>query len=210
MVFEHIRNLHLKGVHVKVQPSKIIGFSEEEAKELIESTKKLLPACQMVPGRATHSPSNGGIERFNRTFEEYIAHWCDENKSPKPFDKKEQQAEEQARQEQQPQEQEDMDVVERMMAIAAAIAWLLGQWMCTVVGDVVRVPLTKEDRGKVDPIFLTCVVSEVTECNSYRVAVDAGVIKTTYGQQDMDQLRNIAPAGVGLAGVVEKWSDQAS
>lgn len=50
----------------------------------------------------------------------------------------------------------------------------------------------------------------MTECNSYRVAVDAGVIKTTYGQQDMDQLRNIAPARVGLAGVVEKWSDQAS
>eukprot|EP00873_Tetraselmis_striata_P041487 jgi/Tetstr1/461751/TSEL_006840.t1 len=78
-----------------------------------------------------------------------------------------------------------------------------------VVGDVVRVPLAKEDLGKVDPRFLTCVVSEVTECKSYRVAVDAGVIKTTYGQQDMDQLRNIAPARVGLAGVVEKWSDQA-
>mmetsp|Transcript_34566 Transcript_34566/g.87205 ORF Transcript_34566/g.87205 Transcript_34566/m.87205 type:complete len:278 (+) Transcript_34566:1497-2330(+) len=30
-----------------------------------------------------------------------------------------------------------------------------------VVGDVVRVPLAKEDRGKVDPRFLTCVVSEV-------------------------------------------------
>eukprot|EP00873_Tetraselmis_striata_P037971 jgi/Tetstr1/458235/TSEL_044723.t1 len=66
----------------KEQPSKIIGLSEEEAKEVIESTKKLLPACQMVTGRATHSPSNGGIERFNRTIEEYIAHWCDENKSP--------------------------------------------------------------------------------------------------------------------------------
>eukprot|EP00873_Tetraselmis_striata_P026560 jgi/Tetstr1/446824/TSEL_034304.t1 len=29
-----------------------------------------------------------------------------------------------------------------------------------VVGYVVRVPLAKEDRGKVDPRFLTCVVSE--------------------------------------------------
>eukprot|EP00873_Tetraselmis_striata_P028174 jgi/Tetstr1/448438/TSEL_035707.t1 len=76
-----------------------------------------------------------------------------------------------------------------------------------VVGDVVRVLLAKEDRGKVDPTFLTCVV---TECNSYRVALDAGVIKTAYGQQDMDQFRNIAPARVGLAGVVEKWSDQTS
>eukprot|EP00873_Tetraselmis_striata_P015679 jgi/Tetstr1/435943/TSEL_024824.t2 len=230
MVFEHIRNLHLKGVHVKID---LIDYQSSEYKGcrfLLTYINHGIKFCFCTPipnkeatkqdnrflgrgsegGRATHSPSNGGIERFNRTFEEYIAHWCDENKSPKPFDKKEQQAEEQARQEQQPQEQEDMDVVERMMAIAAAIAWLLGQWMCTVVGDVVRVPLTKEDRGKVDPIFLTCVVSEVTECNSYRVAVDAGVIKTTYGQQDMDQLRNIAPAGVGLAGVVEKWSDQAS
>eukprot|EP00873_Tetraselmis_striata_P015366 jgi/Tetstr1/435630/TSEL_024531.t1 len=31
----------------KEQPSKIIGLSEEEAKEVIESTRKLLPACQM-------------------------------------------------------------------------------------------------------------------------------------------------------------------
>eukprot|EP00873_Tetraselmis_striata_P018529 jgi/Tetstr1/438793/TSEL_027302.t1 len=79
-----------------------------------------------------------------------------------------------------------------------------------VVGEVVRVPLAKEDRGMVDPRFLTCVMIEVTECNSYRVAVDAGVIKTTNGQQDLDQLRDIAPARVGLAGVVEKWSDPAS
>eukprot|EP00873_Tetraselmis_striata_P013509 jgi/Tetstr1/433773/TSEL_022990.t1 len=51
-------------------------------------------------GRATHSPSSGGIERFNRTIEEYIAHWCDDNKSfaQLSFDEKEQQAEEQARQ----------------------------------------------------------------------------------------------------------------
>eukprot|EP00873_Tetraselmis_striata_P012745 jgi/Tetstr1/433009/TSEL_022346.t1 len=34
------------------QPSKIIGLSEEEAKEVIESTRKLLPACQMAEEQA--------------------------------------------------------------------------------------------------------------------------------------------------------------
>eukprot|EP00873_Tetraselmis_striata_P019626 jgi/Tetstr1/439890/TSEL_028298.t1 len=42
-----------------------------------------------------------------------------------------------------------------------------------VVGDVVRVPLAKEDLGKVDPRFLTCVVSEV---EAFAEAVDATIL----------------------------------
>eukprot|EP00873_Tetraselmis_striata_P020897 jgi/Tetstr1/441161/TSEL_029420.t1 len=34
-----------------------------------------------------------------------------------------------------------------------------------VVGDVVRVPLAKDERGKVDPRLLACMMIEVTECS---------------------------------------------
>eukprot|EP00873_Tetraselmis_striata_P020896 jgi/Tetstr1/441160/TSEL_029420.t2 len=193
------------------QPSRRIGLSEEEVKEVIEITKKLRPGCQMVTGRARHSPSNGGIERFNRTIEEYIAH-CKPNE-----DEEEQHAAVQAQQEQQPEEEEDMDAFrtpaplpidllitssrnedeQRLRAyvpdpnlpwdpdtycapckawaqcgaaqakqarvMRARVAAKAGP--APVVGDVVRVPLAKDERGKVDPRLLACMMIEVTECS---------------------------------------------
>eukprot|EP00873_Tetraselmis_striata_P009306 jgi/Tetstr1/429570/TSEL_019470.t1 len=85
----------------KEQPSKIIGLSEEEAKEVIESTKKLLPACQM------HDEQLLTRNEDQQTPRAYVP-------DPSlPWDP----------------DIATIGLVERMMATATTIAWLLGQWM---------------------------------------------------------------------------------
>eukprot|EP00873_Tetraselmis_striata_P039892 jgi/Tetstr1/460156/TSEL_005472.t1 len=110
-----------------------IGLSEEEVKEVIESTKKLWPGCQIVPYNALPGqPPRVGISNLPISAELMDSHVTEadlnmalgleeddmiENlredvlapEKQAKEDEEEQHAEEQARQEQQPQEEEDMD-----------------------------------------------------------------------------------------------------
>ena len=52
-----------------------VGLNAEELNEVINEIKLLWPECRMVRGSPRHSPSNGGVERLNRTMEEKLGAW---------------------------------------------------------------------------------------------------------------------------------------
>jgi len=54
-----------------------VGLSAEELNEVINEIKLLWPECRMVRGSPRHSPSNGGVEKLNRTMEEKLGSWID-------------------------------------------------------------------------------------------------------------------------------------
>jgi hypothetical protein len=56
-------------------------LTENELIEIINEVKKIWPECWMVCGSPRHSPSNGGVERINRTIEEKLGVWMVEMKS---------------------------------------------------------------------------------------------------------------------------------
>jgi hypothetical protein len=47
-------------------------LTENDLIEIINEVKALWPECRMVRGSPRHSPSNGGVERVNRTIEEKL------------------------------------------------------------------------------------------------------------------------------------------
>ncbi len=53
---------------------KLVRFTDHELSEIITEVRQLWPECQMVCGSPHHSPSNGGVERVNRTMQEKA--WC--------------------------------------------------------------------------------------------------------------------------------------
>jgi len=56
-----------------------VGLSAEELNEVINEIKLLWPEeCRMVRGSPRHFPSNGGVERLNRTMEEKLGAWMAE------------------------------------------------------------------------------------------------------------------------------------
>ena len=55
-----------------------VRLSNEELSEVIHEIKLLWPECRMVRGSPRHSPSNGGVERLNRTMEEKLGAWMAE------------------------------------------------------------------------------------------------------------------------------------
>jgi hypothetical protein len=57
------------------------GISEALLIEVINEIKVLWPDCRMVRGSARHSPSNGGVERVNRTINQKLGAWMVETKS---------------------------------------------------------------------------------------------------------------------------------
>jgi hypothetical protein len=46
------------------------GLNNCKLEEVINKIKALWPECHMVRGLPHHSPSNGGVERVNRTIDE--------------------------------------------------------------------------------------------------------------------------------------------
>jgi hypothetical protein len=52
-----------------------VGLNAVELDEVINEIKLLWPECRMVCGSPRHSPSNGGVERLNRTMEEKLGAW---------------------------------------------------------------------------------------------------------------------------------------
>ncbi len=54
-----------------------VGLTAEELNEVINEIKLLWPECRMVRGSPRHSPSNGGVEKLNRTMEEKLGSWID-------------------------------------------------------------------------------------------------------------------------------------
>jgi hypothetical protein len=49
--------------------------------EIIDEIASVWPDCRIVHGRARHSESQGGIERLNRTTQNKLAAWMQENQS---------------------------------------------------------------------------------------------------------------------------------
>ena len=56
-------------------------LTEEDLCEIITEISHLWPECKIVHGRPRHSESQGGVERLNRTYEEKISVWLEENQS---------------------------------------------------------------------------------------------------------------------------------
>ncbi len=49
---------------------KLIGLTQDDLMKIIAKVRELWPECRMVRGSPMHSPSNGGVERVNRTVED--------------------------------------------------------------------------------------------------------------------------------------------
>jgi hypothetical protein len=54
---------------------KLAGLTDLELSEVITQVRQLWPKCRMVRGSPRHSPSNGGVERVNRTMQEKLGAW---------------------------------------------------------------------------------------------------------------------------------------
>jgi len=57
-------------------------LDEQAVDGIIASIAALWPHCRLVRGRPRHSESNGGVERFNQTFQRRLHAWM---KVPVPF-----------------------------------------------------------------------------------------------------------------------------
>jgi hypothetical protein len=57
-------------------------LDEQAVDGIIASIAALWPHCRLVWGRPRHSESNGGVERFNQTFQLRLHAWM---KVPVPF-----------------------------------------------------------------------------------------------------------------------------
>jgi hypothetical protein len=60
---------------------KLVGLTDLELSEIITEVRQLWPECQTVRGSSRHSPSNGGVERANRTMQEKLGAWMKDCKS---------------------------------------------------------------------------------------------------------------------------------
>jgi hypothetical protein len=60
---------------------KLIALTKEDLTKIIAKVRELWPECRMVQGLPRHSPSNGGVERVNRTVEEKFGAWMRETKN---------------------------------------------------------------------------------------------------------------------------------
>jgi len=55
-----------------------VGLNSVELDEVINEIKLLWPECRIECRSPCHSPSNGGVERLNRTMEEKLGAWMAE------------------------------------------------------------------------------------------------------------------------------------
>ena len=76
-----------------------------------------------------------------------------------------------------------------------------------VVGSVVRVPVDRVDRGKIDISTVPGVVCEVTEHNMYRIAVKGGVLQNVYNRADIYLTPDMTAAAFGLNDVLDRWNE---
>jgi hypothetical protein len=60
---------------------KLKQLTDLELSEIITEVRQLWPECWMVRGSPRHSPSNGGVERVNRTMQEKLGAWMKDCKS---------------------------------------------------------------------------------------------------------------------------------
>ena len=70
------------GAEVSGQAGKCLHMKNDWVTEVVQELKQLWPGCTIVTGRARHSESNGGIERFNLDVERKLAHWLRDNPRP--------------------------------------------------------------------------------------------------------------------------------
>ena len=60
-----------------------------------------------------------------------------------------------------------------------------------VVGDNVRVPVPKVDRGRCDPAHLIGVITNVTEHGNYRIGTSVGNLKGTFARNQVDKCKQV-------------------
>ena len=60
---------------------KLIALTKLDLTKIIVNIRELWPDCRMVRGSPRHSPSNGGVERVNRTVEEKLGAWMRETRN---------------------------------------------------------------------------------------------------------------------------------
>jgi hypothetical protein len=60
---------------------KLVGLTDLELSEVITEVRQLWLECWMVRGSPHHSPSNGVVERVNRTMQENLSAWMRDCKS---------------------------------------------------------------------------------------------------------------------------------
>ena len=60
---------------------KLIGLTKDDLTQIIAKVRELWPECRMVRGSPRHSPSNGGVERVNRTVEDKLGSWMRETRN---------------------------------------------------------------------------------------------------------------------------------
>lgn len=56
-------------------------FTAGDSSEIITEIRCLWPECKIIHGRPCHFESQGGVERLNRTYEQKILVWLEENQS---------------------------------------------------------------------------------------------------------------------------------
>eukprot|EP00873_Tetraselmis_striata_P029860 jgi/Tetstr1/450124/TSEL_037166.t1 len=105
-----------------------IGLSEEEVKEVIESTKKLWP--ELMDSHVTEADLNMALGLEEDDMIENLREDVLAPEKQAKEDEQEQQAEEQARQDQQPQEEEDMDAFRTPAPLPIATRFVaLHEWL---------------------------------------------------------------------------------
>ena len=62
---------------------KLIALTQDDLTKIIAKVRELWPECCMVRGSPRHLPSNGGVERVNRTVEEKLGSWMRETRNTK-------------------------------------------------------------------------------------------------------------------------------
>jgi hypothetical protein len=60
---------------------KLIALTQDDLTKIIAKVRKLWPERRMVRGSPRHSPSNGGVERVNRTVEDKLGSWMRETRN---------------------------------------------------------------------------------------------------------------------------------
>ena len=60
---------------------KLIALTQDDLTKIIAKVRGLWPECHMVRGLTRHSPSNGGVERVNRTVQEKLGSWMRETRN---------------------------------------------------------------------------------------------------------------------------------
>ena len=74
------------------------------------------------------------------------------------------------------------------------------------VGDLFHVGVADVDRGKLSNPTLMCVVVEITDAGSYRLATRAGVLPTTYFRGDLMKYKGgVSLNAFGLDKVLKQW-----